>query len=772
MKQLLKKSLTISILTFSIYTNAEVGNSILQIKNKEEARQVLKQGAFYLFTNPESCKPCQYLEEKLKKSGQENDIKINYEGVEYRLPLKKINPWSGGQKELNQNKKMGYLNYGIPQFSINSEGKIYGTGLFKSTNEKAISKIKKNDLLPIKSENLEGYTKRLQGLYENVMKNGDSNFDVSADVLSSIGIEKKGVLRANENFKPLTDSNNVLVVGTASLTMNNPLFTGITIDKVLNSISEFTDQKPTVLYGSGKLEICDTCQVVTKKSTDEKEGLQKSQNQEKKREIVKYALRSDESPTKENIVSFYKSANENKSKKNLMVLVGHGTPEGFPTWLDVINQFSPADMKKISKNMKSENIIVSGNCYGGIMAESVTCGFFAANPKITASGCWEDAESGKDLKDFVSLFFESLSQPNADLNHDGQITFAEANAFASVSGVKEDKPFTSMDALAEKFFKENPNKLVESLSSSYLKTLAEKVGSTEEKEILNNLLQDQSGLIYFADIKGNVDFGSVKAEYSYDTVMEQMKFENIQVLDGKALQEKGMIKGDENLNIRSYLINGKREYQLYGKDTDPEFWVQVKIGKEKFEKSLENVDLKELSKNYGNLALNFEEFSAQNGYLYKDKNGAYSGSFKNIEIKNEKLFLDLEKVEKIPEDAKWTSFILTTDQNNNLVFHLKYKSESRKEKENPSKYLSELKLKEELSLNKSISNPTVQTVAKRLLFKAFVQKSNDSKALKRMKQIEQCEQQDVREFMTGQKFDGIDSIRSEFKLAKQNKSLK
>ncbi|HPI40756.1 MAG TPA: hypothetical protein PLJ21_08115, partial [Pseudobdellovibrionaceae bacterium] len=305
-----------------------------------------------------------------------------------------------------------------------------------------------------------------------------------------------------------------------------------------------------------------------------------------------------------------------------------------------------------------------------------------------------------------------------------------------------------------------------------LKTLAEKVGSTEEKEILNNLLQDQSGLIYFADIKGNVDFGSVKAEYSYDTVMEQMKFENIQVLDGKALQEKGMIKGDENLNIRSYLINGKREYQLYGKDTDPEFWVQVKIGKEKFEKSLENVDLKELSKNYGNLALNFEEFSAQNGYLYKDKNGAYSGSFKNIEIKNEKLFLDLEKVEKIPEDAKWTSFILTTDQNNNLVFHLKYKSESRKEKENPSKYLSELKLKEELSLNKSISNPTVQTVAKRLLFKAFVQKSNDSKALKRMKQIEQCEQQDVREFMTGQKFDGIDSIRSEFKLAKQNKSLK
>ena len=59
----------------------------------------------------------------------------------------------------------------------------------------------------------------------------------------------------------------------------------------------------------------------------------------------------------------------------------------------------------------------------------------------------------------------------ADNNHDGQISFEEAHWFAVTHGSQKDIPFTSLDALAEEYYKKNPTQLISSVTAKDVRSL-------------------------------------------------------------------------------------------------------------------------------------------------------------------------------------------------------------------------------------------------------------------------------------------------------------
>jgi len=518
-------------------------------------QDILLQATFYLFTNPVNCEPCKKLEEKLKASSQERNIAVQYKGNTYSLRIEKRDPWIKDADLLASYKKLGYLDDGIPQFSI-----VVGNAL-KGTGSPLVTLIEKNllqdkdMLLPNQDESPDDYESRLNKLFEQAIR-GSSAFDLSSTVINSID-PKALFLKANPDFQPDINATNMLIIGTASIPLNNPVFTGMVIDKVISSWSKITSIRPIVLYGTARGTTPDTVQVISQVTPPKKV-----------REFVKFPLESDEVPSRENIVSFFKQVKNTKAKKNLIVLVGHGTPKGFPVWLELDKMLTPQSMKKLHHNSKATNVLVSGNCYGGIMARSVSCGFFAASPHLTASGCWEDAELGKDLEDYVGLFFKALSDTEADYNQDSRITFSEAHAYATIHGVDIDTPYTTIDALADEYFEKNPQHLAPHIFVRYIRARLQQYASPEESSILEHFINgmDSWDSIYLKDREEIVDLGPVTAKYKYSSKGKSAHFTDIKVTDLALLKSFGMPNGVSDLDLSLKIVN-KNQVKLFYRDS-------------------------------------------------------------------------------------------------------------------------------------------------------------------------------------------------------------
>jgi hypothetical protein len=96
--------------------------------------------------------------------------------------------------------------------------------------------------------------------------------------------------------------------------------------------------------------------------------------------------------------------------------------------------------------------LISSVCFGGTFASTVSCGFFAARPDTYAEACSRDAKSNLNIG-YVSRFFKAAgcegNSCDADYDHDGSISFAEAHWFASTKSPTTDVEYTSVDDLAE-----------------------------------------------------------------------------------------------------------------------------------------------------------------------------------------------------------------------------------------------------------------------------------------------------------------------------------
>jgi hypothetical protein len=112
-------------------------------------------------------------------------------------------------------------------------------------------------------------------------------------------------------------------------------------------------------------------------------------------------------------------------------------------------------------------VTVMVQCYSGAFANFIyqngdpsapialqtRCGFFATIKQLPSVGCTPEVDEA-DYQDYSSSFFAGLSGinrlgkpvPSADYNRDGQISFAEAHAFAKVDEKGEDLPISTSEA--------------------------------------------------------------------------------------------------------------------------------------------------------------------------------------------------------------------------------------------------------------------------------------------------------------------------------------
>jgi hypothetical protein len=169
--------------------------------------------------------------------------------------------------------------------------------------------------------------------------------------------------------------------------------------------------------------------------------------------------------------------------RNLLVLVGHGGPDGTYLWGQP-QGLKPDDLSALHRRGGGDNVLVSGNCYGGIMAQTTSCGFFGARPDIVATGCQADAAEVAQSKDYLHVFFGALDpaqRSTADSDGDGRVSFEEAHWEASLQGDARNITYTTVDALAEAYFKAHPEHLPTDISVGELLRLAEQAEPTERR---------------------------------------------------------------------------------------------------------------------------------------------------------------------------------------------------------------------------------------------------------------------------------------------------
>jgi hypothetical protein len=157
----------------------------------------------------------------------------------------------------------------------------------------------------------------------------------------------------------------------------------------------------------------------------------------------------------------FQSIRARPGSRNLLVLVGHGNPDGAGMWGSAA-PLAPATLQALHEYGGGDDVLVSGNCFGGVMARAMSCGFFGARPDIVATGCQADAAAVAQSRDYLHTFFSALA-PGAlrlvDADGNGAVSFAEAHWYASLEGDVRNVTYTSVDALADAYFDAHPDAL-------------------------------------------------------------------------------------------------------------------------------------------------------------------------------------------------------------------------------------------------------------------------------------------------------------------------
>lgn len=173
------------------------------------------------------------------------------------------------------------------------------------------------------------------------------------------------------------------------------------------------------------------------------------------------------------LIDWFAALERQRTRRNLIIQVGHGGPTGMPLW-GHLAELSPEELGRLHKASGARNVMVSGACFGGIFAESLSCGFFAARPDVVAAGCQRNPEAVARSDDYLRWYFRSLVPAHAsraDANNDGEISFREAHWFAATRLEHDQLPYSTFDALAERHFLESDNGLPNTITIEALKQI-------------------------------------------------------------------------------------------------------------------------------------------------------------------------------------------------------------------------------------------------------------------------------------------------------------
>ena len=281
---------------------------------------------------------------------------------------------------------------------------------------------------------------------------------------------------------PLQEAN-VLVVATASGAADNELFNALRIDEIrghlLTDVSVDAAQL-RVFYGAGN-----------------QPGFNAVESRNGQRRFTRREVAGAQPARLQSLAALFDALHQQQAaSRNLIVLVGHGGPDGTYLWGQP-QGLKADDLAALHRRGGGDDVLVSGNCFGGIMAQTTSCGFFGARPDIVATGCQADAAEVAQSKDYLHAFFGALDPAQrsvVDSDGDGSVSFEEAHWEATLHGDARNITYSTVDALAEAYFKAHPEQLPADISVGELLRLADQANPSERRaarELTREIAGDQ-----------------------------------------------------------------------------------------------------------------------------------------------------------------------------------------------------------------------------------------------------------------------------------------
>ena len=257
--------------------------------------------------------------------------------------------------------------------------------------------------------------------------------------------------------------NNMILWGSAATPFSNSLYIPERIDDIRRAMRQATGPWLNVvtLYGNGDDPQPDTSTLVDGEIR-----------------YVQSTVDTAHSPDVDTMGRLFEGLRG--TRNNLLVQVGHSGPTGAPLWghLATIDALL---LEQLVDKTGSRLVMVSGACNGGQFAAAPSCGFFAAHPEVVATGCQMSPEALRGSDDYLGNFFSGISNGEADLDGDGEVSFAEAHWHASAALEHHQIPYDSLDALVDASWQANAEALPPEIGFTRLLELAKEVGSTEEQ---------------------------------------------------------------------------------------------------------------------------------------------------------------------------------------------------------------------------------------------------------------------------------------------------
>jgi len=286
---------------------------------------------------------------------------------------------------------------------------------------------------------------------------------------------------------------NVMLMSTASGAADNEIFNALRIEEIRDALTPalITPGQLRIFYGGGNAP-----------------GANALELRDGRAALIQRDVSGASPATPDAVLRIFQSIRAQPGSRNLLVLIGHGNPDGAGMWSSPM-PLAPAALRALHEYGGGDDVLVSGNCFGGVMARAMSCGFFGARPDIVATGCQADAAAVAQSRDYLHTFFSALA-PGArrlvDADGDGAVSFAEAHWYASLEGDQRNVTYTSVDALADAYFDSHPDALPHRFTVREALALLTTDAPAAEARTLRTLLSGYDGALALPldDLAGQV----------------------------------------------------------------------------------------------------------------------------------------------------------------------------------------------------------------------------------------------------------------------------
>ena len=445
---------------------------------------------------PRDCASCTFLEETLKRSGQIRQAVLeDGVGSQVTAPILRRNSSDLTGEEWTQLRALPWFDEPhwrqraaarTAQVLLKRDGVVVSGGDITESADLSDARFPDDITMPFNGRDLTSvYNARSAYVTDLYLRSWNLSWFYRLALDPTLLRSRNGIGSSAAGRGPLLPPlapANVMLMSTASGAADNEIFNALRTEEIrdvlLQSLALDLNQLH-IFYGGGKASGNNALEV-----RGGRIGLVR-------RDVKDASPFSPEAATR-----IFQSIRAQPASRNLMVLIGHGDADGAGMWGSPA-PLSPTRLRALHEHSGGDNVLVSGNCFGGVMARSTSCGFFGARPDIVATGCQADAAVVAQSKDYLHMFFSSLAPKAltaADADGNGAISFSEAHWYASTEADPRNITYTSIDALADAWYESHREALPRSLTVREILMLMPKAPPAEAQALRTLLAAQDANL--------------------------------------------------------------------------------------------------------------------------------------------------------------------------------------------------------------------------------------------------------------------------------------